>query len=393
MPDRRSLDLALLCCLGWALLQLVPVPAAWRLLLSPHAGEIDEAIRFGGAATRASALSIDPAATLKAAVVAALTMTTFWSARDTLAHGVLRHLVRPIAWSGLAVSVIAIVLRASSSPLIYGVWSAGATARPYGPFVNRNHMGTWLIMALPLVAGYAIARVYRHSGSRSMAASLDTPMVWLLGSAATMLVAAIVSLSRSTAVGLLVAAVFAASLALRRTPRAAGWVVAAAALAVAIVLSRPEAVDLAERFQKPEFTATWARPQIWRETLPIIRDFALTGTGLGSFRTAMLLYQKTDRTFFFNQAHNQYLQFAAEGGIVLLIPLAWAALAFAAAVRRRLRADASAMFWIRAGAAAGVVGALVQCLWETGVRLPANALLFAVLCAIAVHEPHRGQPS
>ncbi len=371
----------------------MPVPAAWRLLLSPHAGEIDEAIRFGGAAPRASSLSIDPAATLKAAVVAALTMTTFWSARDTLAHGVLRHLVRPIAWSGLAVSVIAIVVRASSSPLIYGIWSASATATPYGPFVNRNHMGTWLVMALPLVTGYAIARVYRHSGGRSIAASLDAPMVWLLGAAGAMVMAAIISLSRSTAVGLCAAAVFAAARALRRTPRAAGWVAAAAAAVIAIVLSVPETVDLAARFQKPEFTSTWARPQIWRETLPIVRDFALTGTGLGSFRTAMLLYQKTDRAFFFNQAHNQYLQFAAEGGVLLLMPLAWAALAFAATVKRRLRADASALFWIRAGATAGIVGALVQSLWETGVRLPANALLFAVLCAIAVHEPRDGQRS
>jgi putative inorganic carbon (hco3(-)) transporter len=151
----------------------------------------------------------------------------------------------------------------------------------------------------------------------------------------------------------------------------------------------PETVDLAARFQTPEFTSTWARPQIWRETLPIVRDFAVTGTGLGSFRTAMLVYQKTDRTFFFNTAHNQYLQFAAEGGVVLLILLAWAALAFGVIVARRLRADPSALFWIRTGAAAGVVGALVQSLWETGLRLPANALLFAVLCAIAVHEPRR----
>ena len=158
---------------------------------------------------------------------------------------------------------------------------------------------------------------------------------------------------------------------------------------MAIVLSLPESVDLAARFQQPEFASTWARPQIWRETLPIVRDFAVTGTGLGSFRTAMLVYQKSDRTFFFNQAHNQYLQFAAEGGVLLLIPLAWATLAFAAIVTRHLRTDASAMFWIRAGAAAGVIAALVQSLWETGLRLPANALLFAVICAIAVHQPRR----
>ena len=49
------------------------------------------------------------------------------------------------------------------------------------------------------------------------------------------------------------------------------------------------------------------------ETLPIIRDFPLTGTGAGTFPTAMLVYQQSDRRLFFNQAHNHYLQFAAEG--------------------------------------------------------------------------------
>ena len=305
-------------CLGWGLLQLVPIPTDWRGVLTPHAGAIDEALRFGGRDAHARPLSIDPAATLKGVSVAALTIAMFWAARETLARGALRQLVRPIAWSGLAVSVVAIVLRTGSSSLVYGIWPADDTAVPYGPFVNRNHMGTWLIMALPLVVGYVVARVHRHASDRSIASSFDAPMIWLLGSAGAMLMAAIVSLSRSTAVGLCIAAVFAAVLALRRTPKAAGWVAAAAVAGVAIVLSLPESVDLAARFQKPEFASTWARPQIWRETVPMVRDFAVTGTGLGSFRTAMLVYQKSDRTFFFNQAHNQYLQLAAEGGVLLL---------------------------------------------------------------------------
>jgi O-antigen ligase len=250
-------------------------------------------------------------------------------------------------------------------------------------------MGTWLILAIPVVAGYVIARAYRHGSGRSLAASLDTPMVWLLGSLGAMTMAAIISLSRSTAVGLAGAAGFGSALTLRRTPRAAGWVAAAAVAAVAIMLWLPDTMHLAARFEKPEFTEKWARPQIWRETIPIVRDFALTGTGLGGYRTAMLVYQKSDRALFFNQAHNQYLQYAAEGGALLLVPLAWAALAFAAAAIRRLQSDASPMFWIRVGAVSGIVGALVQSMWETGLRLPANALLFAVVSAIAIADQRR----
>src|SRR5262249_21318229 len=145
-------------------------------------------------------------------------------------------------------------------------------------------------------------------------------------------------------------------------------------------------IELADRFEDPRTTATWDRPAIWRETLPIARDFAAAGAGVGAFRTAMLIYQRADRQFFFNQAHNQYLQFAAEGGVLLMLPLAVAPAAYAAAAARRLASDRSPLFWIRAGALAAVVGALVQNVWETGLRLPANGLLFATLCGLAIRD-------
>jgi O-antigen ligase len=388
----RWLDAGLICCVAYGVLQLVPLPIAWRALLSPHAGDFDRAIRFGQAAVpRTAPLSIAPAATLKAVVMATLTVLTFWSARETAGRGVLRMLVRPVAWSGLVVSVVAIFFRAEGAELIYGLAPVAFNAVPYGPYVNPNHLGTWLIMALPLTCGYMVARVRRHANGRSLAANFDAPMVWLLGSAAVMLMAAIISLSRSTAVGLLAGAMIGAACALRRTPRAAGWIAAAAVIVVAIALWLPATMRLVSRFEKPEFTETWARPQIWRETMPIVHDFALTGTGMGGYSTAMLLYQKTDRTLFFNQAHNQYLQFTTDGGVLLLIPLFWAAFAFVLALTRKLAADLTPMFWIRVGAVAAIAGALVQSLWETGLRMPANALLFGVVCAIAIADEHRYQ--
>ena len=108
----------------------------------------------------------------------------------------------------------------------------------------------------------------------------------------------------------------------------------------------------------------------------------------GTYSTAMLVYQPGDRTIFFNQAHDQALQFATEGGLMLFVPLTIALLAFAAGVASRLASDRSSMFWLRTGAAAGIVGVFVQSIWETGLLMPANGLLFAVICAIEVHDRH-----
>ena len=50
------------------------------------------------------------------------------------------------------------------------------------------------------------------------------------------------------------------------------------------------------------------------------------------------------------------------------------------------------MFWVRAGAASGLAAVLVQSIWETGLTLPANAVLFAILAGIALHDAGHGRP-
>ena len=47
-------------------------------------------------------------------------------------------------------------MQAAGDPtLIYGRWRPlDPGARPFGPFVNRNHFATWVLMACPLAAGY-----------------------------------------------------------------------------------------------------------------------------------------------------------------------------------------------------------------------------------------------
>jgi hypothetical protein len=36
-----------------------------------------------------------------------------------------------------------------------------------------------------------------------------------------------------------------------------------------------------------------------------------------------------------------------------------------------------------------MIAVAVQSIWDTGLRTPANGALFAVLAAIALHNPHR----
>jgi hypothetical protein len=386
----RAIDLALLATLAGVALQLAPLPPALHDALSPHAAAVDRAIRLGDRAGW-QPLSLNRAETVIALVVDVLALGVFWITRDALAGSGMRVLVRTILAAGLLASAAAIVgaAAAPTSHLIYGLFDpTDAAARPYGPFVNRNEMATWLLLALPLVIGYCAARIRRRS--QNAVQVVDATTIWFFGGACVMVAALVLSLSRSGIVAALAEALCGMALSVKAAERRRHAVLAAtgiAAAAIAIALAMPRTSELIGRFDHTlAVRGADGRTAIWRDTRAMIRDFPLTGVGAGAYPTGMLVYQQGGRLFFNNHAHDEYLQVLAEGGALVAIPLAFAACVFAVLVAARLRTDRSAVYWIRAGAATGVAGALVQSIWEVGLAPPATALLFAAVCAIAVHR-------
>ena len=59
---------------------------------------------------------------------------------------------------------------------------------------------------------------------------------------------------------------------------------------------------------------------------------------------------------------------------------------FAVMVRRRFMVSDGPAYWIRLGAVAGIVAVAVQSVVEFSLQVPGNAVLFATLCALALHR-------
>jgi O-antigen ligase len=133
------------------------------------------------------------------------------------------------------------------------------------------------------------------------------------------------------------------------------------------------------------------RIPVWRDTLTLARDFWFTGSGLNTFGTAMLLYQSHSPTMHYREAHNDYLQLAAEGGLLVGVPILILIVLFVREVRNRFRAqtDDSRTYWIRVGAVTGLLAVALQDMVEFSLQMPGNATLFSVLAAIAVHRSRR----
>jgi putative inorganic carbon (hco3(-)) transporter len=401
--DTRLLDAALVALVAGVVLQLVPLPGATVALASPRVDALRGALYLESTSSAAT-LTVNPIATRAGLASLASVLLLFWAARDAFGRGGLRMTASAIAWAGSALVIVSLVQRATAPRTLLWIWTpADAEAQPFGPFVNPNHLATWLLMAAPLTAGYLVSHT-RAIGSSQASLRLrvrdwlaDGKGLLLAGALLTMVLGIGATLSRAALLGAgaaLAAAVWLCDVEHRgRTARIVG--AAAAVLAAVSIWFNGEA--LAGKF---DAVTTFSRFAIWRQTLPVIRDFWLTGTGAGTYAATMLHYQRAFREVHFNQAHSEYVQVAAEGGVLLVTPIVVALGAALRLARRRIGDDARPISWLRVGAAAGLVGTAVQGLFETGLRIPANALLAAVLAAIVLHQhqdrsdrSHRGIPS
>jgi O-antigen ligase len=247
-------------------------------------------------------------------------------------------------------------------------------------------------MAVPLTIGYGITRLRARHGRSGQAVDVaalwDGTTAWLAMSICLMAAALMVSLSRSGLTGFAVGLGSLAVLSRGRTnARGRVWLAAGLVVIVAVAATYVNIGALTARVDEAFTLGIGGRRAIWRETWPMVRDFWRAGVGVGAYERGMLVYQQSPRDLiWFNHAHNEYLQLAAEGGALLGVPVVIALLGAAWIAARRIREDVSAAYWLRAGAVSGLLAVLVQSIWETGLRMPANAVLFAFLAAVAVRR-------
>lgn len=384
-----------------SLAQVVPVSPAWLAATLPATDRFLRSYDVSYALGASGHLSLAPAATL----VGVACLVAF----GTLAMGIAR-LTTPssartqaglIAVLGALLAIVGVVERATYSGKIYGFWEPMAGASPFGPFVNRNHFAGWMLMAVPVTAGLFCANVAR--GMRGARGTLRDRVLWLSSPEASrtlllgfalllMCLAHVMTLSRSGITALGITALLAGAGGLRRQRTAAQRRVVG--LSVAALLTCSVAVvgidALVGRFGAADSATLSGRLPMWEDTLRIVRDFWPTGTGLNTFGVSTLLYQTVLPDVHLNEAHNDYLQLAAEGGLLVGIPIVATAAFFLVAVRGRMRRSTGSSYWIRAGAMAGLAAIAMQSLVEFSLQMPGNAALFAVVCGLALHEPEAG---
>jgi putative inorganic carbon (hco3(-)) transporter len=155
---------------------------------------------------------------------------------------------------------------------------------------------------------------------------------------------------------------------------------------IVVVWSGPEV--LASRFAAGDWGEFNNRRGAWTDAWTVVRDFPLSGTGLNTYWAAALFYQRHELDYFFAQAHNDYFQIAAEGGLLLILPVIACVGIFVRNVSRTMYDQRGSMaWWLRAGAVTSLLAIACQETVEFSLQMPGNAVLFTIVCAIALHSP------
>jgi len=225
--------------------------------------------------------------------------SAFWLGGHLLAsERVAERFLRAAAIGGVMLAVIAMFQQAMG-PGGY-----------FGPFVYRNQFAAFLEALLPIAILAAIDDRRR--------------MIWWIAAAAAMFASVVAAGSRAgTAISFTLLFLVPAAASIR------GWIsrvvflrFAAAVLVSAAVLTFVAGWEtIWARFQEPHPYSL--REDLVRSTLDMIAARPWTGWGLGTWSTAYPAYARFDDGSFVNQAHNDWLQWAAEGGIPLLLLMLW----------------------------------------------------------------------
>ena len=404
---RRGQGLLLLPPIALALLSLIQTIPLSRD--ASNAGGVTTALR--------TAISADPFETYDFALrLLALTLLGAILLRFTVSRRRLAAVVLTVVLVGVLSALFGLARQALQTAETGFVLPSLPRGIGYGQIISRNQFAFMMEMTLGLSLGLAASRAGRYA-----------TRLFFLALALPACAALILANSRGGILTMLCQLLFLSALVapswlgrraraerLEVDPRARGLGSRAASLAarafvavaivsivsVAVVWVGGERVvnnlsTVGEELgaQAQEETATrWntRRVDIWRATWKMFKENSVAGVGFGGYWAAIPQYHDASGEYIPQQAHNDYLEILASGGIIGAVIFISFVLIFLRRALETLRGEDALRRAACAGALAAIFGVAVHSLFDFGLHMTANAALFVALIAVATAHVEGG---
>ncbi|MCX7158623.1 MAG: O-antigen ligase family protein [Proteobacteria bacterium] len=376
--------------LAYVWLQLLPLPVELLRLVSP------ESARWHIAASVPDALSFAPLTLDRHGTLDAACKSTAYFVYFLLALVLLQDRDR------VRLATYAVILSGTFQAL-YGAFASlqGGGMAAAGTFVNRNHYAAYMVMCLSVGIGVLMASLsgtrYRSWGEffREAVQWVITPKMGLRLLLVAMVIALVLTRSRmgngSFFISLFATGVIGLVLSKHATKSMVVLLVSLIAIDVFIVGAYFGTQRVVESIGHTTLQ-TEDRDEVAGYALRMWRDFPVFGSGLGSFPVVFPRYSAEGTLESYTHAHNDYLELAAETGLLGIGLLGLlVSFSFAAALRaQQLRKD-PVMRGISFAAMMGIIALMIHSTVDFNLQIPANALTFVLLLAFAWASRHCGE--
>ena len=264
-----------------------------------------------------------------------------------------------------------------------------------GSFINRNHFAAYLVLGLSIGIGLLVASMgegtrvitwrqrLRHIGALIL--SSKAPLRIFL---AIMVIALVLTHSRMGNTSFFASMLIAGTLALvlfRNMPRSV--IVLIASLIVIDIFIIGSWVGLEQvRDRLVETTLQQeTRDEVGRHSLRLWQDYPLFGSGAGSYQGVFPRYrQGDDGKGIYEHAHNDYLEFLSESGIIgIVFPAGVVIVALLNAVNAQRKRRNQLARGIGFAATMAITAMLIHATVEFNLQIPAYAATFMVILATA----------
>ncbi|WP_019026688.1 O-antigen ligase family protein [Colwellia piezophila] len=277
------------------------------------------------------------------------------------------------------------------SPIFYIPYTKEAV----GSFIYKNQLANYLALCLSIGIGVLISQLSLTGSShrvrhkiRDIASIILSTKVLIRLSLIIMIIALILTRSRmgNSAFFLALAAISVFSFFFyNRKPKYLRHLILSFFIVDLILVGAIFGVEKVKQRLMETSLASETRDEVVRDSIPMILEYPVFGTGGGSFYSSFSQYQAQAYSGFYDHAHNDYIQFAVELGLPITFLLgAMVLYCLFISLKTIVKRKTALYQGVSFGCAAAIIHMLLHATVDFSLQSPAIALLFISILSMSI---------